>query len=93
MDRWKAILHELVEILQKDALEESESDEEIDFYNLDIVYEDLFWYAYIKNMFHIFCFLTEHIFCLYCSVVLKTNKCYQNIKMTYIYNIFQNIVL
>ena len=40
-------------MLQKDASEESKSDEEIDFNNnLDVVYEDLtddkdlFWYAY-----------------------------------------------
>ena len=67
-----------MEILQQGASEESESDEEIDFNNLDVVYEDLtddedlFWYAYIKNMFQIFCFLIKHIFFLHCSVLLNT---------------------
>ena len=65
----KAVPDALVEILQQDASEDSKSDEEIDFNNnLDVVYEDftdceaLFWYAYIKNKFHIYCFLIKHKF-------------------------------
>lgn len=65
------------------ASEESKSDDEIDFNNnLDVVYEDLtddedlFWYAYIKNMFYIFCFLIKHIFflSLLCAFKAKTVK-------------------
>ena len=71
-----------MEILQQGASKESESDEEIDFNNnLDVVYEDLtddedlFWYAYIKNMFQIFGFVIKHIFFCYCSVLMNTKKC------------------
>ena len=80
-----------MEILHQGASKESESDEEIDFNNLDVVYEDLtvdedlFWYAYIK----FFGFLIKHIFFLYCSVLLNTTKCNQNIKRTYIQHFFR----